>query len=296
MTGTWSESWILGAGGLYTCSDGCAWEPRGGDGYPIHDLVRLPGRLLCAAHWGLWEVTEDGSGEAIWTQLHDETLTECLSIAPSDGAPVDTGPGVVAGSAYGLAFGKRIQLGACRWRSRDHGLSLNERFTNTVICHPDRPQTWLTGTESGVLIYSAIDDAWLRSDLTGRPCRALLHALGRFWAGTDEGGIWSSADGLAWQRAGSGLDDGTIFSLAATTDRILAGTLQGICVGDAEASWHRCGPRLLVSAIAADPDRQGPWLAGATPGGLWRSDDDGSHWCQVGNFDTVQSILPPEAA
>ena len=81
-----------------------------------------------------------------------------------------------------------------------------------------------------------------------------------------------------------------------SADRILAGTLRGVCVGDGSSAWQRLGPRLLVSAIAAHPSAEGPWLAGATPGGLWRSDDGGRRWGQIDGFDTVRVILPPEAA
>ncbi len=145
-------------------------------------------------------------------------------------------------------------------------------------------------------MYDEAARVWHRSDLSGRPCRALLGAFDQLWAGTDEGGIWCSADGFSWQRAGTGLEDGTVFALAATADRILAGTLGGICSGDGTGAWQRTGPRLLVSAIAAHPESAGPWLAGATPGGLWRSDDAGQRWRQIDGFDTVRAILPPETA
>jgi hypothetical protein len=282
----WTNSWLLGADGLHRSRDGAEWEVIGGHGYPVNDLIRQSGRLVCATLWGLWEV---GWERPRWVQLHDETLTEVLAIAPTAGDP-----GVVAVSAYGLAFGRRGEHGATRWRSCSDGLSPNERFSSTVLARPDAPEEWLVGTENGVLIYSEVDDCWHRTDLKGRPCRALLHAFDCLWAGTDEGGVWRSADGYSWQRAGAGFDSGTVFSLSATADRILAGSLRGICVGDGDSSWQRHGPSLLVSAIAAHPDVDGPWLAGATPGGLWRSDDVGEHWRQIGGFDSVRVIVPPE--
>ncbi|HIC69001.1 MAG TPA: hypothetical protein EYO90_05670 [Candidatus Latescibacteria bacterium] len=161
----------------------------GGHGYPVNDLIRQPRRLLCAALWGLWEVESD---DARWIQLHDETLTEVLAIAPASGDP-----GVATVSAYGLAFGQRGVHGATRWRSRSDGLSLNERFSNALLAQPYAPGQWLVGTENGVLVYAEADDCWQTTNLTGRPCRALLHAFGYLWAGTDQGGIWRSEDGFS---------------------------------------------------------------------------------------------------
>ena len=135
----------------------------------------------------------------------------------------------------------------------------------------------------------------LRTDLTGRPCRALLHAFDHLWAGTDDGGVWRSADGFSWRRVGTGLESGTVFALSANAYRILAGTLHGICVGVGDGAWQRLGPRMLVSALAAHPEPAWPWLAGATPAGLWRTDDAGERWRQIGDFDTVRVIMAPEA-
>ena len=284
----WSDSWLVGAQGLHCSRDACTWEMVGGRGYPINDIIRQPRRLVCATNWGLWQVDPHA---ARWVQLHDETLTEVLAIAPAAGDP-----GVVAVSPYGVAFGERGERNACRWHSRSDNLSLNERFSNAILAWPNAPGHWIVGTEDGVLVYKEATGGWHRTGLTGRPCRALLHAFGHVWAGTDAGGIWRSADSVSWQRAGTGLDDGTVFSLTATPDRLLAGTLQGICVGDGSSAWTRCGPRVLVSAIAARSVSDGPWLAGATAGGLWRSDDDGGQWRQIDGFSTVRVILPPEAA
>jgi hypothetical protein len=127
----WTHSWLLGADGLHRSCDAKHWEAAGGHGYPVNDLIRQPRRLVCAALWGLWQIDDD---QPRWIQLHDETLTEVLAIAPTAGDP-----GVVAVSAYGLAFGRRGEHGATRWQSRSDGLSLNERFSNAVLAQPDVP-------------------------------------------------------------------------------------------------------------------------------------------------------------
>jgi hypothetical protein len=279
------DGWLVGANGLHHSLDGSQWSAAGGGGHLVTDLVRQPSGLLCATLAGVWQVSKDSSQ---WLQLHDETLTEVFGIA------LRADQGLVAVSPYGLAFSQPAEHGATRWRSRADGLRLNERFSNALLAHPDVPGDWVVGTEDGVRIYGAHQDQWRRTELSGLPCRALLHAHGFLWAGTDGGGIWRSEDGDSWRRAGTGLDSDSVFSLCATEDRLLAGTLRGICSGDGDGAWQRSGPSLLVSAVAAQLDGAGAWLAGANPGGLWCSHDSGKHWRQVGEFDTVRAIMAPE--
>lgn len=281
----WHNGWLVGSRGLFRSDDGQVWGEIGHSSYPVNDVVREADRLLCATMWGLWEVTSPTSR---WVQLHDETLTEVLGIAPRNGHP-----GVTAVSPYGLSFGRIDKQGAARWDSHDDGLTLNERFSNALLALPGAVGRWLVGTEKGALIYDESSDRWERTNLIQVPCRALLQAHGSLWAGTDGAGVWRSDDGAHWSRAGSGLDEERIFALAAAGDGLLAGTLRGVCAGNGVGSWQRSGPALLVSAVAADADG-GPWLAGATPGGLWRSDDDGAHWRQVGDFSSVHVIKPPQ--
>lgn len=282
----WAHNWLLGANGLHMSPNGTHWEEIGKSGYPVHDIIREPHKIFCATMWGLWEIA---TPTAQWIQLHDETLTEVMSIAPCADHP-----GVAAASTYGLSFGKASAHGATQWQNHSENLTLNECFSNALLALPDTQDQWLIGTEQGVLMYDKKTHQWQSTELNTYPCRALLHAHGRLWAGTDGGGIWHSTNGKTWQKAGTGIDDESVFSLCATTDLILAGTLRGIFMGDGTSGWQQSGPAVLVSAIAAHPNQQGPWFAGANPGGLWRSDNNGVHWHQVGNFHTVRVIIPPE--
>lgn len=285
----WTQGWLVGARGLHHSHNGTDWTLAGGRGYPVHDLIRVPGSLYCATMWGVWHV----EAALPWRQLHDETLTEVLGIALNDCDPQVEENGLAAVSPYGLAFSEPGEHGATRWHSQEHGLSLNERFSSALLADADAPGQWIVGTEAGVLIWDSASGQWLRTNLTGLPCRALLRARGSLWAGTDGGGVWRSIDGVTWQRAGTGLDNDSVFSLAAAGERILVGTLRGICVGDGDTTWQRSGPSLLISAVAAHPTQGGLWLAGAFPGGLWRSDDSGCGWRQVGDFDSVHRIMAP---
>jgi hypothetical protein len=119
--------------------------------------------------------------------------------------------------------------------------------------------------------------------------------MGSWWAGTDERGIWRSQDGLVWRRAGRGLDEGTVFRLRESRGRILAGTLEGVVVGDGEGRWCGMGPRAMITGLGVHPDEPSFWVAGAVPGGLWVTEDGGRRWqYRPALPSTVEAIIAPE--
>ena len=283
----WQRSWLVGSGrGLFRSADGVAWEPVGSYAFRITSIARDGGRVCVSEGFGAWEVR----GPDRWAQLHDETLTEVLGIAPIPGDP-----GIVAASAYGVAVGARDDLGAVRWSFRSDGLAVNERFSNTVAVDPEDRSRWLVGTEAGLLVAEQDGTRWAYSNLMGAPVRAIRRALGAWWAGTDGRGIWRSPDGLSWRKAGDGLDDGTVFALAETGGRLLAGTLNGVVIGDGKGYWRDTGPRALIAAVDAHPDQADLWVAGAEPGGLWTTRDGGKTWRQTPGLPSViETISAPE--
>ena len=138
-------------------------------------------------------------------------------------------------------------------------------------------------------------ESWTHSGLMGVPVRAIVHGLGAWWAGTAGRGIWQSQDGLSWRRAGRGLDQGTVYALAQSDGRMVAGTLEGAALGDGEGQWFRMGPRALVAAVGVDPEEPGRWLIGAVPGGLWISSDNGGRWRNVPHLPgRIEAIATPE--
>jgi hypothetical protein len=284
----WMKDWLVAADGLYRGRPGGDWQRIGSADFGLSSALRDPERLVAGA-WvgsGLWEWRAGGDR---WVQLHDETLTEILALARIPGDP-----GLLAGSPYGLSLGRRDELGAVRWQSCSDGLRVNERFTNAVLVDPSSPDRWLVGTEAGVLVAEEAGKCWTRTSLSGAPVRALLHALGTFWAGADGRGLWCSRDGLRWDRAGVGMEGETIFALARSAGCILAGSRRGVLAGDGAGPWARLGPSMLTAAVAAHPAHPELWLAGASPGGLWSTEDRGATWRQSGHFTYVRALLAPE--
>ena len=284
---SWKQSWLVGSGrGLFRSDDGVAWAPVGAYPFRITSILRDGDRLFVSEGFGAWEV----QGPDQWAQLHDETLTEVLDIAPIPGDP-----GVVTASAYGVAVGARDDLGAVRWSFRSDALTVNERFSNAVAVDPEDRSRWLVGTEAGLLVAEQNGARWSYSNLMGGPVRAIRRALGAWWAGTDGRGIWRSPDGLSWRKAGDDLDGGTVFALAETGGRLLAGTLNGVVIGDGRGHWRNVGPRAMIAAVTAHPDRTGFWVAGAAPGGLWITENGGKVWRQVHELSSViEAVVAPE--
>jgi hypothetical protein len=282
--------WLIGAGsGLFRSADGASWERVGAYEFRVTSSRREGGRLCVGVGSGAWEVRDDPEG---WVQLHDETLTEVLDLARIPGDP-----GLVAASAYGIATGARDGLGAIRWSFHSDSLAVNERFSSAVAVDPEDPRRWVVGTEAGVLVAEEGGRGWAYTDLMGVPVRAVCHALGAWWAGSDGRGIWTSPDGLSWRKAGRGLDDGTAFALAESGGRLVAGALNGVVVGDGRGRWYNVGPRALIAAVAAHPERPDFWMAGAAPGGLWITEDAGESWGQApGIPSTIEAIVAPEGS
>ncbi|MXW06123.1 MAG: hypothetical protein F4Z81_13815 [Gemmatimonadetes bacterium] len=286
------DHWLIGSKGVYHGTIGGSWTRIGAQEYGISSLIREPGRLVAGASWGsgLWEWPNDSDQVDRWKQLHDETLTEIMAIASIEGSP-----GVIAGSPYGIATGRYDDLGAVRWTHHSDALRVNERFTNAILVHPEEPTTWLIGTEGGVLIADDSGAAWRRTSISGTAVRALACIHGQFWAGTDDRGIWRSEDGERWDSAGHTADGGAVFELMRAGDDIVAATEHGVAIGDGSGHWVRRGPRHLCAAVRCHPGSMSTWLAGATPGGLWYTDDGGHTWHQIPGFVNVRAIIAPEA-
>lgn len=213
-------------------------------------------------------------------QCHDETLTEVLSIErDNQGQPIASG-------SYGVSVSHIDDNGVSRWHSLTDDRSPDERYTNVLrlVSH----DTWLAGTEAGVLRTEDRGATWHRSDLTGSAVRCIERLAGVWWAGSDNRGLHRSEDGIRW----TPLDcpSSSVYSIAAAGDQLLVGGFDGVFCRDASGAWRRTGPRALCRDLAV---HNGIWAAAADPGGLWVSLDAGESWRRQGHFQRVTVIDAP---
>ena len=185
---------VIQGNGLYAGHPNGEWARIGQNQATVLALLRHQGQVIMSANHGIyiWNRSTER-----WTQLHDETITEILTIAPLAGDP-----GVLAGCPYGVATARRDELGAARWTFYSDHLSPDERYSNALLVDPRDESRWLVGCEAGLLVYEASGARAVRSDLFDVSVRALYYTCDRFWAGTDDCGIFSSEDGLHWDKNG----------------------------------------------------------------------------------------------
>jgi ligand-binding sensor domain-containing protein len=274
------DGWLVGSEGVWTGEPGGEWALHGRRPYSVQDLDRGEGHLWVATGNGLWACPAEADRR--WTQWHDETLTEVLCVRRDGDSP---GAPLVAGS-YGVAVCALDEAGLPRWTSLTESRCPDERYTNVLRLDADGP--WLAGTEAGVLRSTDRGSTWQRTDLIGSPVRCLERCQDTWWAGTDDRGLWHSADGQSWSDAGC--SSASVFSVAAAGESLLAGGYDGIHVRDASGAWNRTGPRALFRSLAV---HDGRWVAAADPGGLWWSEDKGASWRRTGDFTRVSVVRAP---
>ncbi|HCL30139.1 MAG TPA: hypothetical protein DIC52_17100 [Candidatus Latescibacteria bacterium] len=269
--------WLVGDVGVWAGTLGGGWRRHGPYPFAVQGLSRTATDLLVGTGHGLWQAPIDPRHR--WVQLHDEILTEVMTVVrDASGAPVAAG-------SYGVSVATDDELGFKRWRSLTEELSPDERYTNVLHLEAG---LWLAGTEAGVLI--SVDDGanWQHTDLSGSPVRCLTRIDDSCWAGTDDRGLWCSQDGRIWRQVDCPTT--AVFSVAEAGSCLLVGGYDGIYCRDAQGLWQRSGPRALIRCLTVAGD---VWAAGADPGGLWYSQDEGGTWRRSGPFKHVHVICGP---
>ena len=106
-------------------------------------------------------------------------------------------------------------------------------------------------------------------------------------------GRMTVSGGARADKTGSGYR--TDYALASAGSSLLAGTENGLCRSEDGHDWRAAGlSSMRVSAVEADPDDDGKWYAGGSPGGLWMTKDEGKSWLgipEIGN--DVEVISAP---
>ena len=283
------EDWLIGALGVWMGTPDGGWRRVGPYTYVTNDVVvdsptdtlrtdHATADILVATGHGLWLANGDPTKR--WIQLHDETLTEVAVVRPTADA------GVIVAGCYGVARATPDDLGISRWQSNTEDHVPDERFTNDLLTQATGP--WLAATEAGVLVSDDGGLQWSLTDLRDTAVRVLHRVEDGWLAGSDTRGLWHSVDGAHW-RAVDAPTPG-VFSIATEGDKLLLGGYDGIHIRDANSQWRHSGPRAMIGSMATG---DGVWLAGADPGGLWVSTDEGGSWRHTGDFNSVRAIRAP---
>ncbi|MFP4384463.1 MAG: WD40/YVTN/BNR-like repeat-containing protein [Spirochaetia bacterium] len=282
------KSVLLGSIGLYRWSPGKKAEAIDGFKFPVNAVRRHAGRTWVGTSNGIWELPSGGTGN--WIQRHDETVTEVLDAAYS------RNEGLLTASPYGVAVSvKRDFSGPPKWRFFNAGLSVNETYTNTLyVSNSGGSETWIAGTEGGVLVYTDRGSKVHRTNLPGVPVRAIIEYDGDLWAGTDTAGVWRSGDGFSWTIAASGLENQAVYALSASGESVYAGTESGIFRLLPYGKWTEVLPGPAATALLMFPDDPDFVLAGTNWGGIWYSENGGRRWKNEPELKRVNCALAAE--
>ncbi len=267
--------------GLFTSTDrGASWQHIGWREYirTFYSVESVDGTLWTACGNGVLRSTDGGTSWKVTTGWEE---TEVLKIAVDPRRPER----VFAATAYGPIA---TTDGGETWEFRRNGLS--RWFTGDVCIDWKQSARVLLASETGVLISVDGGRRWRPTSLKGKDIRTIVQdpsADGRFWAGTEQDGIWASANGGAtWHSASKGLSHMTVYCIVFDPDdpvRMYAGTHGGGVYrsSDHGRTWQQCSQGLLnlvVHSLAVLPGGPPTVFAGTLNDGLFRSTDGGDTW------------------
>jgi len=267
--------------GLFASSDrGITWEHRGWREYirTFHTVEAGDGTLWSACGNGALRSTDGGVS---WRVTTGWQVTEVLRIAVDPGDPKR----VYAATAYGMIA---TTDGGERWEFRRSGLPRN--FTADVCIDRRKGSRLLLAAEAGVYMSDDAGLHWRPTSLKGKGITTIVQDpadAGVFWAGTEDDGIWRSANGGAtWSQRNRGLAHRTVYSIL-IDDRnprlMFAGTYGGGVYRstDRGKNWQRCSNGLAntdVHSLALVHGSPALLFAGTLNGGLFQSSDTASTW------------------
>jgi photosystem II stability/assembly factor-like uncharacterized protein len=274
--------------GLFESTDkGATWQHKGWREYirMFHTVEGNDGTLWSACGNGVLRSLDGG---ASWKITTGWQVTEVKKMAVDANRPDH----VYAATAYGpIGSTDRGET----WRFHLDGLDAH--FVSEVCVNRSNGDHLLLASETG--IFASIDGGlhWGQTGLKGKAIRTIVQdprETHRFWAGTEDEGIWCSSDGGAsWSAANKGLNHKTVYSIIIGSDRervMFAATHGGgvYCSTDSGSSWHQRIDGLKdleVHALALTSGEHPVLFAGTMNDGLYRSEDLGATWKFTGQAE-----------
>jgi hypothetical protein len=181
----------------------------------IWSLASIDTALLAGTREDVFRSSDNG---ATWTELKSGIPTNAIVTAL-----VGSGNGILAGTDSSGVL--TLPNDGSAWKTGDSVLA--SAYVNQLVALGTR---LYAVTPDGVFVSSDNGATWAAdaSGLTNVNC--LLAVGGRLWAGTDDAGVYVSTDaGGTWAAFGAGMPDGTrVWSLAATSENVFAGTSAGV--------------------------------------------------------------------
>jgi photosystem II stability/assembly factor-like uncharacterized protein len=275
------KSDTMPAAGLFVSTDkGITWEHLGWREYirTFYSEEGSDATIWSACGNGVLRSIDSGK---TWRVTTNWEVAEALKVKVAE-----TNPSIVfASTAYGI-FRSTDKGGS--WEKKVNGLL--RTFSADICIDRTNERHIVAATEEGVYVSENCGDNWTAARLVGKGVRVVIqdpHDARRFWLGTEEGGVFFSADGgRQWEQRSAGLEHRTVYTIAVDPQRqdwIYVGTYgAGVYLStDGGGRWEQRSRGLTdlqVHSIVVLPSDRRVVLAGTLNKGLFRSTDGGETW------------------
>ena len=212
LAGTWNGFYLSTSGGT-------SWSAVSPAGIPadaaIRSITAIDTSLFAATMGHVYRLSNNGT---TWAEV-----SSGIPASATVTSMVANGNAIFAGSDSGGVF-MTTNSGAS-WTATNSGL------TDTHVSQIAAVGTRLFAvTLNGVFVSGNNGTSWVADSSSLRNVNCFLVATTQLLAGTDDSGVYLSLDsGATWTSFNAGLPDGTrVWSLAASSDSIFAGTDSGV--------------------------------------------------------------------